>query len=135
VLKSIKTPQAAEMTTLPKVIAFLDSIARNSLNSKTTYSTAINHFQNFLSQDQYLEKYQGCNCETILQLLLENKINVYELFDKFVSFLVATKPDLTPKSLRLYLTALRSYFAYYDIDVIPSKFKRKVKMPKSYRED
>ena len=30
---------------------------------------------------------------------------------------------------------LRSYFAYYDIDVIPSKFKRKVKMPKAYRED
>ena len=25
--------------------------------------------------------------------------------------------------------------AYHDIDVMPSKFKRKVKMPKSYRED
>jgi integrase len=33
------------------------------------------------------------------------------------------------------MTAVRSYFAYYDIDVIPSKFKRKVKMPKVYRED
>jgi integrase len=33
------------------------------------------------------------------------------------------------------VTSIRSYFAYYDIDVIPSKFKRKVKMPKSYRED
>ena len=70
-----------------------------------------------------------------MQPLLENKINVYELCDHFVSFLVATKPDLTPKSLRLYLTALRSYFAYYDIDVIPSKFKRKVKTPKFYRQD
>lgn len=28
-----------------------------------------------------------------------------------------------------------SYLAYYDIDVVPSKFKRKVKMPKAYRED
>ena len=109
------------MTTLPKVKAFLDSMARNSLSSKSTYSIAINHFQNFLCQDQYQEKYQGCNCQTILQLLLENKINVYELCDHFVSFLVATKPDLTPKSLRLYLTALRSYFAYYDIDLIPQK--------------
>jgi integrase len=33
------------------------------------------------------------------------------------------------------MTAVRSYFAYYDIDVIPSKFKRKVKMPRLYRED
>ena len=30
---------------------------------------------------------------------------------------------------------MRSYLAYYDIDVVSSKFKRKVKMPKAYRED
>jgi integrase len=119
---------------LAKVEAFLDSIARNSLSSKKTYSSAINHFQNFLRQDQCQEKYQ-CNCDAILRPLLENKINVYELCDEFVSYLLTTKPDLTPKSLRLYITALRSYFAYYDIDVIPSKFKRKVKTPKFYRQD
>lgn len=33
------------------------------------------------------------------------------------------------------MAGLRSYPAYYDIDVVPSKFKRKVKMPKAYRED
>ena len=33
------------------------------------------------------------------------------------------------------MTAIRSYFGYYDIDVIPSKFKRKVKMPRVTRED
>jgi integrase len=33
------------------------------------------------------------------------------------------------------MAAIRSYLAYYDIDIIPSKFKRKVKMPKMYRED
>ena len=35
----------------------------------------------------------------------------------------------------MYIAAIRSYLAYYDIDIIPSKFKRKVKMPKHYRED
>ena len=67
--------------------------------------------------------------------LLMNRINVYELFDSLVSYILATKPEITPKSLSLYISALRSYFAYYDIDVIPSKFRRKVKMPKLYRED
>src|ERR687885_2314674 len=43
--------------------------------------------------------------------------------------------NLTLKSITLYITAVRSYLAYYDIDVIPSKFKRKVKMPKTHRED
>ena len=33
------------------------------------------------------------------------------------------------------MAGLRSYLAYYDIDVVPSKFERKVKMPKAYRED
>ena len=33
------------------------------------------------------------------------------------------------------MVAVRSYLAYYDVDIIPSKFKRKVKMPKLYRED
>lgn len=31
------------------------------------------------------------------------------------------------------MTSVRSYFAYHDVDVIPTKFKRKVKM--SHRED
>jgi integrase len=29
---------------------------------------------------------------------------------------------------------VRSYLAYYDIDILPSKFRRKVKIPKMYRE-
>ncbi len=110
ILKSIELAVKAstnDVRLLAKVKAFLDSIARNSLSSKKSYSSAINHFQNFLRQDQYQEKYQ-CNCEAILRPLLENKINVYELCDEFVSYLLATKPDLTPKSLRLYITALRS---------------------------
>ena len=44
-------------------------------------------------------------------------------------------PNLTSNSIKLYIAAIRSYLAYYDIDVIPSKFRRKVKMPKLYRED
>ena len=115
-----------------KVKSFLDSVARNSRSSKATYSCVINHFQNFLNQDQ---QYRGCNCETILKIILENKISVYELLDHFVSFLVATKPDLTHQSIRLYVVVMRSYFAYHDIDVIPAKFKRRVKTPKFYRQD
>jgi integrase len=118
---------------LPKVRAFLDSIARNSIKTKRSYSSGITLLQNFLTQNR--QKYQGYNCETILQPLLENKVNVYELFDSFVSYILATKPEITPNSLALYIGALRSYFAFHDIDVIPSKFRRKVKVPKLYRED
>ena len=62
-------------------------------------------------------------------------INLYELFEGFISYLLETRVGMAPKSISVYVGALRSYFAYYDIDVIPSKFKRRVKMPKIYRED
>ena len=124
-----------EIDLLPKVKIFLDSIARNSLKSKKSYSSGISLLQNFLDMEKQKQRYQDCNCETILRPLLENKVNIYELLDTFVSYVLATKPEITPKSLALYLTAIRSYFAFYDIDVIPSKFRRKVKVPKLYRED
>jgi hypothetical protein len=123
----------------PKVKGFLDSIARNSEKSKTTYSTGLALLQVYLDseafQQRYDIKYKKCNCDTILELLSENKINVYEFFDGYVSFILATKPDIAPRSLSIYLVATRSYFAFYDIDVIPSKFKRRVKIPKLHRED
>jgi integrase len=88
-----------------------------------------------LNKEENKQKYQGCNCDSILQSLLENKVNVYELLDGFVSYVLATRPEITPRSLSLYLIAIRSFFAFYDIDIIPSKFRRKVKVPKLYKED
>ncbi len=110
------------------VKTFLSSIERNSLSSRYTYENGLVHFYAFLSQ-----KYPNYNPETILKPLLEDKINRYEVLDRFISYLLTF--DLTPSSIKLYVASIRSYFAYYDIDVIPSKFKQKVKMPKSYRED
>jgi integrase len=123
-----------ELLKIPLVKAFLDSSGRNSIKTRKSYASALAHFQNFLNQ-----KYPGYNCETILKPLVENKINIYELLDSFVSYILmimtTTKTKISSKSITFYLAALRSYFAYYDIDVIPSKFRRKVKVPKITRED
>jgi integrase len=83
----------------------------------------------YLNDKGQQQRYQGCNCETILQPLSENKVNVYELLDSFISYVLATKPEISPNSISLYLTAIRSYFAFYDM------FRRKVKAPKRYKED
>lgn len=128
-----------QLESFPKVKVFLESIARNSIKSKRSYSSGLSLLQTFLNSKEVNQRYHGdkhdYDCETILQPLSENKVNVYELLDGFVSYLLATKPEMTPKSIRLYLAAVRSYFGFYDIDVIPSKFRRKVKVPKYYRED
>jgi integrase len=48
---------------------------------------------------------------------------------------LADSKSLSAGSVRQYIVGLRSYLAYYDIDVIPSKFRRKVKMPKILHRD
>ncbi len=118
------------MIKLPKPAAFLSSVERNSESSKKAYSSGLLHLNNFI-----LRHYSNYNLETILKPLLKNKINIYQFLEGFVSYLLETRIGIAPKSISLYVTALRSYFAYYDIDVIPSKFRRKVRLPKVHRED
>ena len=117
-----------QVNVMPKVQSFLESVSRNSKNSSRVYESGIIYFSSFMIQRDL-----NHTVETILEPLGRNEINLYQLFDGFVAFLLSS--GLSIPSIRLYVAAMRSYFAYHDIDVIPSKFKRKVRMPKLYRED
>ena len=118
-----------ETCSLEPVQKFLESVGRNSHSSKAVYGVALSHFQIFLRS-----KYQPNDIETILAAITTERVNVYSLLDGFVSYLV-DKNKLTPNSVSLYVAAVRSYVGYYDIDIVPSRFKRKVRMPKRLRED
>jgi hypothetical protein len=89
--------------TLTNVKAFLDSIQRNSKESKNAYHLGLAHFQNFLD-----EKYPTLTAETILQHLAKNEINIYELLDNFVSFLMTLKLSVNKKNLEVTLQFQRS---------------------------
>jgi integrase len=114
-----------------KVIDFLDSIARNSQRSKSTYSIGLSHFQTFLHG-----RYANANytLENITDKILGNEVNVYSLLDNFVSYLISLG-RLSTASITLQVAATRSYLQYYDVDISPTKFKRRVKIPKNHRED
>jgi hypothetical protein len=138
----------------PKVRRFLESVARGSKSSKNSYEIGLKHLQCFLnttsnssnnsdnnnndnnsSNDYYHHHY---NIETILLALQSNKLNVYELLDSFVSYFVNIlhhQHPIAPTTIALYLYAVRSYLQYHDIDINPSKFRRRVRLPKVARED
>jgi len=105
-----------------RIMTFLSSMERNS-SSRYAYQNGLIHFQRFWSQ-----KYPF-----LPKSLTENKTNPYELLDSFVSYLQIS--NLTPSSIKLYVASIMSYFAYCDIDITPSKFKRKAKMPKACHEE
>jgi hypothetical protein len=54
-----------------------------------SYASALVQFQNFLDK-RYSSNNdnQGHTCKTILKPLIENKINIYELFNGFVSYML-----------------------------------------------
>ena len=116
-----------EIRSQSKVTTFLKSIRRNSNKTNINYETSLSYLQLFLIP-------QGHTSETILDRLAKNEINVYTLLEQFITYLTDRK-SLSSNTVRQYLVGIKSYFAYYDIDVIPSKFKRKVKLPKRLQED
>jgi integrase len=130
-------------------VSFLSSLSRRSKQTAFAYYYALGHLNKFISQTYGNGNGNGNdNIQTILKPLEKGKINVYTLLDKFVEYLQQTNNnnnniirrsngngDLTDLSIKLYVTAARSYFSYSGIDVIPSKFKYMVKMPRIYRED
>jgi integrase len=107
---------------------FLDSIGRNSKNSKKAYHTGLMHYGTFT-----IEKYK-MNPETVISSIKKGKINVYELLDDFISYL-SSNTTISSLTIQLYVAAVRSYLEFFDIDIVPSKFRRRVKIPKYYRED
>jgi integrase len=121
-----------EINKYPKSKAFLDTIGKNSISTRSNYWTGLVHLQRFL----YHRFNRKHNVDSIIDLLLNDQINVYELLDAFVSFESTNESQerKLPQNIKTYLVGIKSYFAYYDIDIIPSKFKRKVKIPKTLKE-
>ncbi|MGH9974836.1 MAG: hypothetical protein ACRD8Z_03235, partial [Nitrososphaeraceae archaeon] len=75
-----------------KVNVFLESIGRNSNNSRKLYRTGLYHFAQFLQPKQ--------TPDTIILLLQNQCINQYELLDQFVSYLL--KQHIAISTLKIY---------------------------------
>ena len=116
-----------QIEALPLVEVFLDSKGRESKQTRATYLTALVHFDKFIST-----KYSRYNIEAILKPLVSNEIDLYKFLDGFVAF---ESKDLAVKSRIIHLGVVKSYLAYHDIDIIPSKFKNRGTPPKLRRED
>jgi integrase len=106
-----------------RVTTFLNSIERGSHNTKRLYNTSLNHFTRFLRPKDETP-------DSIIPSLTNGKTNVYELLDQFVSYLMTN--EVNPLSLKVYVSVVRSYLEFQDIDIVPSKFRRRVKVPRYY---
>jgi hypothetical protein len=103
----VPTLTISDKVDFSKVRTFLESIARNSESSKYTYEMGLKHLQRFLTGGSYSDNnnnnnyhhHNDYNVETILLPLQNGMVNVYELIDTFVSYLVTTSSSSSPYSV------------------------------------
>jgi len=120
-----------------KFSRFLNSTSQQSVKTAQIYSIGLSHFARFLNG-----KYKY-TLNRIVNSLIKQEINVYDVLEDFLHYLISLEPQvpntdaqgrkLSPRSIRLYVNAVRSYLQYNDVDIIPHKFKRRVKIPKILR--
>lgn len=116
------------MKRLPKVQKFLSSILRGTIFNNRGYKTSVAYLYQFLDT-----KYSSLNLETIIDSIKSKTIDVYEFLDEFMAFLYSKK--LSQASRKQYLIGVKSYLQYHDIDIVPRKFKMRVKLPNIPQED
>jgi integrase len=118
-----------ELYNYPKAIQFLRSKARKSKGTAKTYGTVLTRFQRFLEHN-----YPSYTVDSIIGPLTSKKaakkIDVYYLLDSLISFY-----DGKIKSLDLTVNGVKSYLQYWDVEIIPAKFKNKVTLPEVRKED
>jgi integrase len=107
---------------------FLSSKARGSINGNIGYKTSLIYLHQFLSI-----KYSGMTLESIISSFNSKSIDVYRFLNEFVAFL-ETK-NLSVSSMVQYMTSVKSYLQFHDIDIVPYKFKKRVIFPKIPNEE
>jgi integrase len=113
---------------LPRFQRFMTSKERGSINHNVGYKTALVYLQQFV-----IRNYSGLNIDTIIDSINSGDTDVYKFLDEFVSFF-QTK-TLSRASINRYVTCVKSYLQYNDVDIIPYKFQRRVILPKIPQED
>jgi integrase len=116
--------------------AAADFLTRKGSRSESTgkaYSFALRYFNEYV-EHKYNHEH---NIQTILKPLVQREIDVYKLLDDFIPYLKnGTKNgvDMSPKSVENYMSAVKSYLLYNDVEISTIKFKDKVTMPAVYTE-
>lgn len=103
---------------------FLDRVFRKgkSERSRDIARMSISRFENYC-----MSKFTRSG-EEVIAKMKSNELDVYRVLDDFISCL--DSQGVTASSIGIYISWVRSYLVYSDIDITPYKFKIKVNMPK-----
>jgi integrase len=113
------------LSTSVSISQYLKTISDSNKFTGRQYKVRLLLFERFFSENYHF---------TLDDLLIKRvfKVDIYEVLSKFTSFLV-NKKTYTNLTIKYYISTVRNFFEYYDIEISPRKFKLKVKIPKSIK--
>ena len=118
----------SQIRELEHVKDFLESKSTRSEVTAKNYLTGLVHFNNFLSSVN--SRY---TVDTIVPPLKTEKENVYQILNRFVVY--QSGLFSSAGTIKLNLEAVKSYLGHHDVNIIPTRFKRQVTLPKLPQEE
>jgi integrase len=100
---------------------FLHKKSRRSVSTASTYSLALKHFTSYLNVS---------NADEVVQKIKSGGLDVYAVLDGFVDYLI--ERGLAPRTVNLYLTAVRQFLIHEEVPIDNLKFREKVVTPQDY---
>ena len=97
---------------------FVESVASRSEKTADAYQRGLDLFANCHHVD---------SPDSLVVGVKAGSLNQYQLLDKYVAFL--NRQGYAPKSIWGYVSAVKSYYGYEDVDLDDRKFKKTVRLP------
>jgi site-specific recombinase XerD len=99
--------------------------------SKSTayvYRARLNDFRGFITKDFG----NNLSIDDLLSKIKNGNENPYDTLNGYAAYL--TNRNVSALTLKQHIVTVKNFFEYCDIDIIPRRFKLKVKLPKVIRK-
>ncbi len=121
--KLVGNPSASK-----SVIMYIDNVSTMSNSTANEYYFRLNRFMTFIAN-----KYaSNLDIDSLLVKIKNGSEDPYNILNEYAAYL--RNHNVSALTLKQRIVTVKNFFEYCDIDIIPRKFKLKVKLPKAVRK-
>jgi hypothetical protein len=104
------------------ITAYITNIGTMSTSTARQYSARLNDFKDFVI------KYNNQGIDDLLAKIKMGDQDPYNLLNSYAAYL--KNCNISALTLKQRIVTIKNFLEYSDIDIIPRRFKLKVKLPK-----
>jgi integrase len=116
--KSVGNPSTSK-----SIIMYIDNVSTMSNSTANEYYFRLKDFMIFIAN-----KYTTLDVDSLLVKIKNGSQDPYNILNYYASYL--RNRNVSALTLKQRVVTVKNFFEYYDIDLIPRRFKLKVKLPK-----